>query len=81
MAISSGVLVITPTGAMGLLDKYCMVIPEFDAVVAITSGVRDMQSVMNLVWNKIAACNESGHLPENAVDRKKLEAKLASLQG
>jgi CubicO group peptidase (beta-lactamase class C family) len=64
----------------GAFGQYCMVIPELDAVVAITSGVRDMQSVMNLVWNKLLPAMKAGHLPENVVDRKKLEAKFASLQ-
>jgi hypothetical protein len=63
----------------GAFGQYCMVIPEFDAVVAITSGVRDMQSVMNLVWNKLLPAMKPNRLPENAVERKKLEARLASL--
>ena len=37
----------------GAFGQYCMVIPELDAVVAITSGVRNMQQVMNLVWEKL----------------------------
>jgi hypothetical protein len=56
-----------------------MVIPEFDAVIVITSGVRDMQSVMNLVWNKLLPAMKPNHLPENAAARRKLEAKLAGL--
>jgi len=63
----------------GAFGQYCMVIPEFDAVVVITSGVRDMQSVMNLVWNKLLPTMKPNHLPENAVARRKLEAKLAGL--
>ena len=27
--------------------------PEQDAVIAITSGVKDMQAVLNLVWDKL----------------------------
>lgn len=56
-----------------------MVIPEFDAVVVITSGVRDMQSVMNLVWSKLLPAMKPNRLPENANARRKLEAKLAGL--
>jgi len=63
----------------GAFGQYCMVIPEFDAVVAITSGVRDMQSVMNLVWTKLLPAMKPDRVPENAVDRKKLEAKLTGL--
>jgi Beta-lactamase class C and other penicillin binding proteins len=63
----------------GAFGQYCMVIPEFDAVVAITSGVRDMQSVMNLVWTKLLPAMKPDHLPENAVDQKKLELMLTGL--
>ena len=56
-----------------------MIIPEFDAVVAITSGVRDMQSVMNLVWTKLLPGMKRNHLPENALALRKLKAKLAGL--
>jgi CubicO group peptidase (beta-lactamase class C family) len=63
----------------GAFGQYCMVIPELDAVVVITSGVRDMQSVMNLVWNKLLPAMKANHLPENDVARRNLEAKLAGL--
>jgi hypothetical protein len=63
----------------GAFGQYCMVMPEYDAVVAITSGVRDMQAVMNLVWNKLLPAMKPDRLPENAADRRRLEAKLSSL--
>jgi len=63
----------------GAFGQYCMVMPEYDAVVAITSGVRDMQAVMNLVWSKLLPAMKPNPLPEDAVSRRKLEAKLASL--
>ena len=37
----------------GAFGQYCVVMPEQDAVVAITSGVKDMQAVLNLVWDKL----------------------------
>ena len=63
----------------GAFGQYCMVMPEYDAVVAITSGVRDMQAVMNLVWSKLLPAMKPNRLPESAAERRKLEAKLASL--
>lgn len=63
----------------GAFGQYCMVMPEYDAVVAITSGVRDMQAVMNLVWNKLLPAMKPNRLPKNAVARRQLEAKLATL--
>ena len=63
----------------GAFGQYCMVIPELDAVVAITSGVRDMQKVMNLVWDKLLPTMKAKRLPENAAGRKQLESRLAGL--
>lgn len=63
----------------GAFGQYCMVIPELDAVVAITSGVRDMQKVMNLVWDKLLPTMKAKRLPENAAARRQLESKLAGL--
>src|SRR4030095_6328988 len=63
----------------GAFGQYCMVLPELDAVVAITSGVRDMQKVMNLVWDKLLPTMKPGRLPENAAARRQLESRLAEL--
>jgi len=64
----------------GAFGQYCMVIPELDAVVAITSGVRNMQQVMNFVWDKLLPAMKPGRLPENPAARHKLEARLAALK-
>jgi CubicO group peptidase (beta-lactamase class C family) len=64
----------------GAFGQYCMVIPELDAVVAITSGVRNMQQVMNLVWDKLLPAMKPGRLPENPAARRQLEARLAALK-
>lgn len=63
----------------GAFGQYCIVMPELDAVVAITSGVRDMQSVMNLVWEKLMPAMKPQAMPEDQASRRKLESKLASL--
>ena len=63
----------------GAFGQYCMVIPELDAVVAITSGVRNMQQVMNLVWDKLLPAMKPGRLHENAAARRQLQGRLASL--
>lgn len=66
--------------ADGAFGQYCMVLPELDAVVAITSGVRNMQQVMNLVWDKLLPAMKPGRLPENAAARRQLESRLAALK-
>ena len=63
----------------GAFGQYCLVIPELDAVVAITSGVRDMQTPLNLIWEKLLPAMKPGRLPEDPPARARLAAKLSSL--
>jgi CubicO group peptidase (beta-lactamase class C family) len=63
----------------GAFGQYCLVLPEVDAVVVITSGVRDMQAVMNLVWETLLPAMRANALPEDAAARRRLDARLAGL--
>jgi CubicO group peptidase (beta-lactamase class C family) len=63
----------------GAFGQFCIVVPELDTVVAITSGGRDMQRVMNLVWEKLLPEMKPGRLPEDAAARRRLEEKLKGL--
>jgi CubicO group peptidase (beta-lactamase class C family) len=58
----------------GAFGQYCLVIPELDAVVAISSGVRDMQKVMNVVWDKLLPAMLAVAIAENATARAALSA-------
>ena len=49
-------------------------LPEQDAVVAITSGVKDMQAVLNLVWDKLLPAMKPSPLAADDESHKKLEA-------
>jgi hypothetical protein len=55
------------------------VLPEQDAVVVITSGVKDMQVVLNLVWAKLLPALRYGSLPPDKAAAEKLQQKLKSL--
>lgn len=63
----------------GAFGQYCIVMPEQDAVLAITSGVGDMQAVMNLAWEHILLPMGAKPLPEEAETHKRLTRKLAKL--
>lgn len=63
----------------GAFGQYCIVLPEQDAVIAITSGLRDMQAVLNLVWDKLLPAFESSPLPANATAAAKLKETLGTL--
>ena len=63
----------------GAFGQYCIVLPEQDAVIAITSGVKDMQAVLNLVWDKLLPAMKSSPLAADDEARKKLEHTLKGL--
>jgi hypothetical protein len=63
----------------GAFGQFCIVMPEQDAVVAITSGGRDLQAVMNLVWEKLLPALKAAPLRADGEAVKKLNKKLAAL--
>ncbi|MBS0265791.1 MAG: serine hydrolase [Planctomycetes bacterium] len=63
----------------GAFGQYCIVLPELDAVIAITSGVRDMQQVLNLVWDKLLPAFRPLRLKPDAEAQQKLQAQLRGL--
>ncbi|MDQ6636028.1 MAG: beta-lactamase family protein [Gemmatimonadota bacterium] len=63
----------------GAFGQYMLVLPEQDAVVAITSGVRDMQAVMSLVWDRLLPAMRAEALPDDDAARRALRARLATL--
>jgi CubicO group peptidase (beta-lactamase class C family) len=64
----------------GAFGQYCIVMPEQDAVIAITSGVRDMQAVLNLAWEHLLpGMKASAPLPADAAVQDRLAKKLANL--
>ena len=63
----------------GAFGQYCIVLPEQDAVIAITSGTKDMQGVLNLIWDKLLPAMKTESLAPDDESRKKLEATLAGL--
>lgn len=64
----------------GAFGQYCVVMPEQDAVLAITSGLRDMQAVLNLVWEKLLPAMKPGRLAANRAGRDRLADQLRGLQ-
>jgi CubicO group peptidase (beta-lactamase class C family) len=63
----------------GAFGQFCIVLPQQDAVVAITSGTRNMQAIMNLVWDKLLPAMQPTPLPADTESDQKLEHALAGL--
>ena len=64
----------------GAFGQYCVVMPEQDAVVAITSGVKDMQAVLNVMWDKLLPAMQPKKLAANKANDQQLKEKLAHLE-
>ena len=62
----------------GAFGQFCIVLPEQDAVIAITSGVKDMQSVLNLVWDQLLPAMQPSPL---ATDHEAAEQARRQAQG
>jgi hypothetical protein len=63
----------------GAFGQYCVVMPEQDAVLAITAGVGDMQPVLDLVWQHLLPAMGSKPLTVQPAAVSVLKDKLAHL--
>jgi CubicO group peptidase (beta-lactamase class C family) len=63
----------------GANGQFCIVLPEQDAVIAITADTRDMQAELNVVWDKLLPAFHAKRLPTNKKDNLKLQETLANL--
>jgi CubicO group peptidase (beta-lactamase class C family) len=65
----------------GVFGQYCIVLPEQDAVLAITSGIDifDMQTPLDLVWAILLPAMGDAALPSDAVGQGTLLARLKTL--
>ena len=67
--------------ASGVFGQYCVVMPEQDAVLAITGGIDlfDDQRVMDLVWELLLPAMHTESLPDDLGIQNTLSEKLANL--
>jgi len=65
--------------ADGAYGQYIIVMPDQDAVIAITAETGDMQDELNLVWEYLLPSIKTGTLPENNALSASLKQKLSSL--
>lgn len=47
----------------GAFGQFCIVLPDYDAVIAITADTRDMQAELNVVWDKLLSAFHPDALP------------------
>lgn len=59
--------------------QFCVVLPEQDAVIAITADTSNMQAELNVVWDKLLPAFHEGALPDNAAGEAKLKQAVSGL--
>ena len=64
----------------GAFGQFCVVMPEQDAVIAITSGTGNMQAVLNLVWDKLLPAMKPTPLLDDEENSRKLQAMMKDLR-
>ena len=64
----------------GLFGQFCIVLPEYDTVIAMTSGTLDMGGVMNQIWQHLLPALGPLPLPADQPATAALSDRLASLQ-
>ncbi|MEZ0447044.1 serine hydrolase domain-containing protein [Cellulomonas sp. ICMP 17802] len=64
----------------GAFGQFCVVLPEQDLVVAITSGVAEMHGELALVWDHLLPGLSDGPLPDDHHGRHALTQRLEGLR-
>ncbi len=64
----------------GAFGQYCIVLEEFDAVLAITSGLDNMQEPLDIIWKFLPAAFSDAPLPDNKPAQANLHDRCSRLQ-
>ncbi|MDA8743277.1 beta-lactamase family protein [Rubripirellula amarantea] len=60
--------------------QFCIVLPEQDAVIAITANTKNMQAELNIVWNKLLPAFSDEPLETNPGEHSQLQATISALK-
>ncbi len=60
--------------------QFCIVLPEQDAVVAITANAGNMQAELNVVWEQLLPAFHDGKLEEDAASQEKIKTLVSTLK-
>ena len=63
----------------GAFGQYCLVLPEHDVVIVITSGIKNMQVVLDLVFSKLLPAFSTNALKADPAGASALKSALAGL--
>ena len=60
--------------------QFCIVMPQYNAVLAMTANNRDMQKQLTLTWDNLLPAFKDGSLPPDKKAHRKLKRALAKLK-
>jgi CubicO group peptidase (beta-lactamase class C family) len=63
----------------GANGQFCIVLPDQDAVIAMTAASNSMQAQLNVVWDKLLPAFGAKALPENEPEQDKLKKTFSGL--
>lgn len=63
----------------GAFGQFCVVLPDKQAVIAITSGAMEMQSILDIVWDELLPGMKDAPLPVDEAEQAKLKSRLRAL--
>jgi len=63
----------------GAFGQFCVVMPQYDAVIAITSATRDLQAALDVVWDNIVPGLQAQPLVADPESDRRLAERLAGL--
>ena len=63
----------------GAYGQYCIVMPQHDAILAVTSESWDMQKSMTIMWDNLLPAMQTDPLPENATELTALKNDIKNL--
>lgn len=63
----------------GAFGQFCVILPEQDAVIAVTGGTPNMQAVLDLVWAHLLPAMGRAPLPPDNTAHETLQNKLQGL--
>jgi hypothetical protein len=63
----------------GAFGQYCLVMPEQDAVIAITAGSDNLQGILDVVWEYLLPAMKEGSLPPDDAGLELLHQKQQGL--
>ncbi len=64
----------------GAYGQFCIVMPEQDAVLVMTSESKDLQKSMNIAYETLLPAFAKGQLPENSTQTSFLKKELSQLE-